>query len=395
MQADSAADSLSALLAAELQGSTQEEVRRLVDTLLGEARQQSLPARTTAAEEWDWAGLQQLSRGKLWTEGTGASVPAEATEGRVRLYSPQWGAVGAGTLGQLRRGSRGVSELVQQVADEGGWFWLDVAEPSDDEVEGLGRVLRLHPLTVEDIGEGGNKVECVGDYVYVGLMAPNGGNVAVVAKDRCMMTLRTGVAAEEPLVLGGRDLSGAVRGVVEWTSVLLGQAVKAAEAEARAAQQEDEQVGLGQLARVGIARRQALGIWRVARGRSGVLRELARLGLADPESGGRAEGLVSRAAACEVELARAHSAYMARLSLDVSRITMGLGLLSTRWLVLAATLLALQVVTMVFGQNIQVPWGFDPDQHTHDSLAAWLGILGSLLVAFGACVVVLRWMRWI
>ncbi|KAJ2419251.1 hypothetical protein GGF47_004728, partial [Coemansia sp. RSA 2524] len=85
---------------------------------------------------------------------------------------------------------------------------------------------------------------------------------------------------------------------------------------------------------------------------------------------------------CEVVLSRAHSNFMAQLSLKMNQTTHGLGMFSNRWLVLLGLMLPLQLVAMAFGQNVYVPWMYSDQPLRFDTIAPWLGIMGCILLAF-------------
>jgi magnesium transporter len=48
-------------------------------------------------------------------------------------------------------------DRIREQRDRDEFFWLDLLDPADEEVEELGRVLDLHPLAMEDTREFGQR----------------------------------------------------------------------------------------------------------------------------------------------------------------------------------------------------------------------------------------------
>ncbi|KAJ2616819.1 hypothetical protein GGH99_001750 [Coemansia sp. RSA 1285] len=327
-----------------------------------------------------------------------------------------------------------------------GCFWLDITDPSGEDMETVARAFGIHPLTVEDIlaeaSDDADKLEAVdNDYAMLvyrtAAMVAGGGSgmsgFSVVLKQALFVLSFHGSHASEVahvsavvdrLATNGRQGGGSSAGVVYVAYALvdditdsLGLAMRAIELEVS---QTDELVmallvsrDKGEmLQRIGLLRRRILGIWRLLLGKPDVVRALSRLfaqwtvplGYADEEEGGVAvdndiehylsdicdhlAALTNSCAHCEMVLSRTHANYMAQLTLDVGNASVDAGLFSNRWLMLAGILFPLQICVMFFGQNIRVPWKSDGDEDApkHVNLHAWFGIFSVIVGVFVAAV---------
>ncbi len=89
------------------------------------------------------------------------------TPGRVRLA-----AFTDGDLSEMED-DEAVDALPSLLEDPGTIVWVDMAEPSEEQVHSLGKALQLHPLIVEDILEGNQraKVEATNGIIHIVLFA--------------------------------------------------------------------------------------------------------------------------------------------------------------------------------------------------------------------------------
>ncbi|KAJ2800074.1 CorA metal ion transporter, partial [Coemansia furcata] len=67
--------------------------------------------------------------------------------------------------------------------------------------------------------------------------------------------------------------------------------------------------------------------------------------------------LLAAASHCDMVLSRAHSNYLARISLELGESTVETNLFASRWTVIGAILVPLNVVTGLWGMNVKVPGG--------------------------------------
>ncbi|KAJ2448095.1 hypothetical protein EV183_005599 [Coemansia sp. RSA 2336] len=313
-----------------------------------------------------------------------------------------------------------ISEALAAVEQKGsGWFWMDIAEATAQEVEEVGKQLQLHPLTVEDIQEGAvgrDKAERMAGSHYVLVTYRQLGPLAEEAFAAVLSAHNWAVTFHGDE--GGREVSMrmldrmaheqaasglglneflAFVAVDEITDAMTRAAVEMEQAAARLdslVMQQPVQAGNDYYAekhqllqRLGLLRRRLLLLWRLVMDKPEIIRSLqhrevprAHLQLRDVED--HVKALCALCAQVEAVLSRAHANLMAQLSLKANRDTHGAGLVSSRWLVLVGLMLPMQLVTLAFGQNIVVPWMHVPESGVFDTLAPWLGILGCILAFF-------------
>ncbi|KAJ2659254.1 CorA metal ion transporter [Coemansia sp. RSA 1200] len=325
----------------------------------------------------------------------------------------------------LSTAEEAVDAAAKITGDMSGCFWLDITDPSAEDMETVARAFGIHPLTVEDIlaetSDDADKLEAVdNDYamlVYRTAATGGGGELrssgmsgfSVVLKQELFVLSFHGSddsevahvsAVVDRLATDGRG-GGSSAGVMYVAYALvdditdsLGLAMRAIELEVS---QVDELVmalsvsrDKGEmLQRIGLLRRRILGIWRLLLGKPDVVRALSRLftqwtvplsytvhndgDWEKDEADNDIEhylsdicdhlaALTNSCAHCEMVLSRTHANYMAQLTLDVGNASVDAGLFSNRWLMLAGILFPLQICVMFFGQNILVPWKSDGDE---------------------------------
>ncbi|KAJ1834910.1 CorA metal ion transporter [Coemansia sp. RSA 2711] len=199
----------------------------------------------------------------------------------------------------------------------GGCFWLDITDPTPDEMASLARVFGIHPLTVEDImsdDEGRDKFETFAGYNFIVYRTIDFGedaqsnyefnrgtegiataNFAIVLKPSCVLTFHRarelGHAAS--VVARLRDLAPVdsahavvtpayiAYALVDDITDTLAPEMRSIELEVDAADElvlilsTNEQSDM--LHRIGAARRKILTLWRLLQGKPDVIRAFSRL----------------------------------------------------------------------------------------------------------------------
>ncbi|KAJ2714225.1 CorA metal ion transporter [Coemansia spiralis] len=97
--------------------------------------------------------------------------------------------------------------------------------------------------------------------------------------------------------------------------------------------------------------------------------------------------LVGSSSHCDMVLSRAHSNYLARLSLGLGESTMGTNQLATQMTVIAGIFLPLTLVAGLLGMNLPIP-----GQHREDTRDFWL-IVGTMIVCVIITLGICRWRR--
>ncbi|KAI9470304.1 hypothetical protein BX667DRAFT_472887 [Coemansia mojavensis] len=306
------------------------------------------------------------------------------------------------------RSSKPKNTPAASYSSNGGCFWLDITNPTPDEIASLARVFNIHPLTVEDImteDEGRDKFETFSGYNFIVYRTIDYGedaqsnyefnrgtegiataNFAIVLKQSCILTFhRTQELNHVPSVISRLlDLVPSestqpivtpayiAYALVDDITDTLAPEMRSIELEVDAADElvlilsTNEQSDM--LKRIGSARRKILTLWRLLQGKPDVIRAFSRLMdrqaaldemtriahyLSDVYD--HLVSLVGSSSHCDMVLSRAHSNYLARLSLGLGESTVETNLFASRWTVIGAILVPLNVVTGLWGMNVKVP----------------------------------------
>ncbi|KAJ1753104.1 CorA metal ion transporter [Coemansia sp. RSA 989] len=215
------------------------------------------------------------------------------------------------------RSSKPKNTPAASYSSNGGCFWLDITNPTPDEIASLARVFNIHPLTVEDImteDEGRDKFETFSGYNFIVYRTIDYGedaqsnyefnrgtegiataNFAIVLKQSCILTFhRTQELNHVPSVISRLlDLVPSestqpivtpayiAYALVDDITDTLAPEMRSIELEVDAADElvlilsTNEQSDM--LKRIGSARRKILTLWRLLQGKPDVIRAFSRL----------------------------------------------------------------------------------------------------------------------
>ncbi|KAL0093446.1 hypothetical protein F4703DRAFT_1730593, partial [Phycomyces blakesleeanus] len=84
---------------------------------------------------------------------------------RITYYSPfKASSIHARTLCEIPAAGEKLSEMAKK-----GCFWIDILDPTDEEMKALGKIFNIHPLTIEDIAmdEPREKCEVFKNYCFI------------------------------------------------------------------------------------------------------------------------------------------------------------------------------------------------------------------------------------
>ncbi|KAI7830076.1 hypothetical protein BX661DRAFT_142201 [Kickxella alabastrina] len=324
-----------------------------------------------------------------------------------------------------------------------GCFWMDVTNPTPEEMASLARVFGIHPLTVEDImadDDSRDKFETFSGYNFLMYRTIDYGDDAkstyefnrgtegiatasfsIILKHSCVLTFHsareldhvgnvisrlrdlaplstTSLTAIQPVVTPAYIAYALVDDITD----TLAPEMRSIELEIDAVDElvlilsTNEQADM--LKRIGAARRKILTVWRLLQGKPDVIRSFSKLmerqAVADDmlrvahylsDVYDHLVSLVGSSSHCDMVLSRAHSNYLARISLELGESTVETNLFASRWTVIGAILVPLNVVTGLWGMNVKVP-GRDRD----DVLDFFMILTGCLV--FIAVVIV--WARY-
>ncbi|KAK6008602.1 hypothetical protein QM012_000505 [Aureobasidium pullulans] len=306
-----------------------------------------------------------------------------------------------------------------ELGPDGGVWWLDMLNPSEEEVTAICKAFGVHPLTREDIAtqETREKVELFRSYYFVcfrsfyqedkeseDYMEPI--NVYTVVFREGLLTF---TFCNNPHAANVRKRIGRLRDYVnlsaDWICYALiddivdafGPVLRHVEYEADAiedsvftARFEDSRLILRQ---IGTCRKKVMSLLRLLGGKADVIKGFAKrcneqysmaprgdVGLYLSDVQDHVVTMMSNLAHFEKILSRSHSNYLAQISVDnIAQGNKANSLLS-RVTVLATILVPLNLVTGLFGMNVRVPGMDGPN------LAWWFGIVGFMVIFVAVCL---------
>jgi magnesium transporter len=328
---------------------------------------------------------------------------------RFCLFSSEISTVQyAAHLGGLVGNGTTFRDLFELPPDGGGVWWLDVANPTKDELVAIGKAFRVHPLTVEDIEtqEAREKVELFHQYYFVTfrtfIMDKNDEdfldpiNLYVVVFRDGLLTFSY---SEQPHCRSVRRRIGKMSDYLslgsDWICYALiddivdsfGPVIRDAERESEDIEdqvfiaRDDDYAGL--LKQIGISRKRVLNMMRLLGGKADVIKGFAKrcneqfsaapradIGLYLGDIQDHVVTMMSNLGHVEKMLSRSHGNYLAQLNVDnLMRGNHTNNVLSKITLV-ATILVPLNLICGLFGMNVPVPG------RNSNSLAWFFGILG-------------------
>lgn len=295
-------------------------------------------------------------------------------------------------------------EKLPATKDQEETYWLDIVSPTTEELRWLASQFDIHALTVEDIEfDGSDKLEYINDYLFLTYQPANEPSVSIITKPHCVISFSTRDIRHEILNRLQTSAFSPTLVCYQIIDTITDSLVPHVTELEQECQQIDQQIMLNQerssqlLHKISSLRRQILTTWGLLQFKPSVIRHFQRY---SPDLHHYLEdihdhllGLLHICDQSEHTLSRAHSNYMAQLTLSLSGTGVDIGLFTSRCMLLAGVLLLMQFVTLLFGQNIIVPWQFDEETGRFDSVVAWLGILSTSLAAILALLFLLKLLK--
>ncbi|CAG7555202.1 unnamed protein product [Fusarium equiseti] len=311
------------------------------------------------------------------------------------------------------------------MGENNGVWWLNMNNPTGEEIQIISEAFGIHPLTIEDIitQETREKIELFPSYYFscfrsfrsVDQPAGTGYtpfNMYVVvfrqgtlsfgfAPDAHATRVRTRISNLKEYVSLSSDwiCYALIDDIVDSFTPVVSQLEREAEAleEQRYIARPDDNWRF--LQRISTARKDTTGLMRLLGGKADVLRGFMKrctenykvtphmdvaLYLGDIQD--HVVTMTNSLIHVEEMLSRSHRSYLAQLSID--SITQGnqVNKFLTRVSVLATVLVPLVLITGIFGTNVKIPWKGKGGSNFN----AWFGILGSILVFAIACILIAR-----
>lgn len=334
----------------------------------------------------------------------------------------------AAELGGLLMPGESFRDLFELPEDQGGCWWLDMVNATEEEVFAICKAFGVHPLTREDITmqETREKVELFHSYYFVCFRSffqvdKQSENYlepvnfyAVVFKEG----LLTFTFTESPHTTSVRKRIGRLRDYIHLSSDWICYALiddivdsfapvlhdieletDAIEDQVFTARIEDSREILRA---IGECRKKVMSLLRLLGGKADVIKGFAKrcnenynvaprgdVGMYLSDIQDHVVTMMSNLGHFEKMLSRSHGNYLAQISVDQviqgnqSNVTLG------KVTVIATILVPLNLITGLFGMNVPVP-GKDTE-----SLYWFFGILGTIALFVTTCLVVAKRLRWL
>ncbi|KAJ1976882.1 CorA metal ion transporter [Dimargaris xerosporica] len=363
----------------------------------------------TEKESYDISSLAILGSDEYYGRDDQPRDPNQ----RFMLYTAATGALFASRLSELGHGERGADELMRDASED--FFWLDIMRPTQLDMDLLTNVFHIHPLTEEDIltEESREKCEMFRHYYFTcfhtynsnpdakGFMEPVSLFMivmpgAILSFHHCPMhhqrnvlqRMRT-LAASIPVTPDWvnyaliDDITDTLSPLVE----LVSQEVKSID-ELVLILRSNEQADM--LQRIGAARKKVMAVQRLVSLKGYVIKALIKRfderRWDTPASGikfyysdvlDHIITMLQDTNQFDSIVHRAHSNFLAQISLEITISSNRASDIMAKVTALGTVLLPMNVVTGLFGMNVQVP---GQDLKNYAWFGAILGILGLIFL---------------
>ncbi|KAM4062233.1 corA-like Mg2+ transporter protein [Hirsutella rhossiliensis] len=406
--------------------------RQTSSELFGDLRGQSADARKTQLATIDGDIVDMPSEGSVsnekgTAEATAKHTPNPIDNNRFGFFSSAWeSTIHAAEMGDLvlpGEDIRGLFELPKDEAD--GVWWLNVNRASREEVQGICKAFGVHPLTIEDIitQEAREKIELFPSYYFACFRSfnvveePDG--VEYEPFNIYVLVFREGTLsfsfAPNSHASQVRKRITALKEYVslssDWICYALidnivdsfAPVIRTIELEADAI--EDEVFVMRQddsssfLRSIGRVRKNCMALLRLLGGKADVLRGFTKrcnenyqvtphmdIGMYLGDIQDHVVTMATNLGHFEKMLSRAHSNYLATLSINSISQGTDTNRVLSKITFLASVLVPLNLVSGVFGMNVSVPF-----QGSGGRLEPFFGIIGCMILI---CSLILGWARW-
>ncbi|KAI1495678.1 magnesium transporter ALR2 [Biscogniauxia marginata] len=349
---------------------------------------------------------------------------------RFAFFSSAWeSTIHAAEFGDLVLPGEDVRGLFTFPRDEpDGVWWLNVNTPTEEEVRTLCKAFGVHPLTIEDITtqEAREKIEIFPSYyfacfrsfrvveeedgqdyepynIYVVVFREGTLSFSFQPNEHASQVRKRIASLKEYVSLSSDWICYAlIDNIVDSFAPAIHRIevnTEGIEDSVFVARPDDMHAFLR---RLGIVRKNTLGLMRVLGGKADVLKGFTKrcnenykvtprmdIGMYLGDIQDHVVTMMTNLTHFEKILSRAHSNYLAQLTID--SITQGTqtnaGLSKITFI--ATTIVPLNIVTGLFGMNVKVPWGDD------ENLNAFGGIVAFLVSFCLVCLLVAKRMRYI
>ncbi|KAL2124171.1 hypothetical protein VTJ04DRAFT_536 [Mycothermus thermophilus] len=382
----------------------------------------------TLTSEGDYVGTPFGSEGhnekeRASEEQEKAPPPPPVDHSRVSFFSSAWESTihAADLEGLILPGEdiRGLFTFPKGETD--GVWWLNINKPPEEEVRAICRAFGVHPLTVEDITtqESREKIELFPSYYFACFRSfcieddPETGEREFVPFNIYVVVFREGTLsfsyATNQHASHVRKRIAMLKDYVSLSSdwicyALIDDIVDSfapviSKLEVDTDQIEDEVFvartdDMAQfLRKIGVARKHTVALMRLLGGKADVLRGFTKrcnenykvtprmdIGLYLGDIQDHVVTMMNNLGHYDKMLSRAHSNYLAQISIDGIAQGTSTNRVLSKITLLASIIVPLNVVTGLFGMNVSVPW------QNEETLVPFFTILGSVVAFCTICV---------
>ncbi|CAJ0833649.1 13830_t:CDS:2 [Entrophospora sp. SA101] len=304
--------------------------------------------------------------------------PPDLTEAlRFTFYSTETGTIRTNCFSEIPPKGQTMTELLKQ-----GYFWIDVLSPTDSEMRILSSIFHIHPLTTEDIEteESREKCELFKNYYFINFRSYNQNNCNpsddIEPISMFNVVMREGILSDYikvtpdwinyALIDDITDSFAPLIRQVEFQSDAIDQLVLVL----KNSEQQD------MLVRIGICRKMVMTFLKLLGTKADVIKALIKrceeINAAGGEKNDHIITMLQNLNHYELILSRAHSNYLAQISIEITQLSNKTNEIINKLTVFATVLVPMNVVTGLFGMNVKVP-GQD-----EDDLIWFFSIVGAL-----------------
>ncbi|ORX71051.1 cora-domain-containing protein [Basidiobolus meristosporus CBS 931.73] len=321
---------------------------------------------------------------------------------RVTFFSTESGTIKASSLAELTLDKYPLADLLSLDT-----YWIDFHNPSDVDLKWIGKIFQIHPLTIEDIqgAEIREKCESFRNYYFVNTQTfdvheLDSGNTRSVEKSinfysivmkNCILTFHyLPIHHPEKVMNRFEYLKDHLVLSPDWVNYALIDSIvddfipleKCLEHESNSIDElvfilkQSEQADM--LRRIGRARKSLSGLLRILKPKADALdiEERKDIGLYLGDVQDHVLAMIQSAGHFEGMLSRAHSNYLAQISIEITHSSDALNDLVAKLTIIGSTMLPMHVIAGLWGMNCPVP-----GKET-DSLTWFFCIVGFMALMF-------------
>ncbi|OBA28785.1 Mg2+ transporter protein, partial [Hanseniaspora valbyensis NRRL Y-1626] len=287
-------------------------------------------------------------------------------------------------------------------------FWLDVLNPTEEEMKVISKAFGIHPLTAEDIflGEAREKVELFKDYYLVCFRSFDIVAERTKPLNVYILVFRTGVLtfhfAPTPHPINVRRRARLIRDYMDVSSDWIAYAlidditdafapiIEIIEDEVYDIEEAILKMHSDMLRRIAECRKRVMSVSRLLGSKADVIKSFAKRCNEDWEVAPRSDigmylgdiqdhivTMVSSLNHFEKLLSRSHSNYLAQINIDMTKVNNDMNDVLSKITILGTAVLPLNVITGLWGMNCVVPG------QAYNNLGWFFGIVGFMTIFAG------------